>query len=127
MDGQVRERHPSLTAWLALLVMANGFSAFMYVFMWVSLLLIKSSANSVSQINPLLPVQAATGVASLVFIYAVYKWKKWGVFGFAITTLISFALNMKIGVNNLAALFGLIGITVLVYLVRPYWDQMDSF
>jgi len=126
MDGQVRERHPSLAAWLVLLALANGFSAVSYLFMWVSLLIIKSGSDSSVSIGMALPSLALTSLTALIFIFAVYKWKKWGVYGFALTTLITFSINMKMGVSNITAILGLLGITVLVYLIRPYWDQMDS-
>ncbi len=126
MDGQVRERHPSLTVWLTLLALANGFSAVIYGFMWISLLIIKSKTNSNASISFFLPALAITSLVALGFILAVYKWKKWGLYGFAVTTLITFAINMKLGVNNLMAIFGLIGIAFLVYLIRPHWEHMDN-
>lgn len=127
MDAPIRERHPSLAAWLVILALANGFLTIMYGLMWVSLLIIKISANSTAAVGLFLPTLAVTSLAALIFIFAIYKWKKWGLFGFALTTVISFAINMKIGMNNLMALLSLLGITVLVYLIRPYWDSMDTF
>lgn len=127
MVSEARERHPSLSAWLVLLALSNGFSALIYGFMWITLVLIKSSAESTSKISSALPTLAVTSIFALIFIYALYKWKKWGLFGFAATTLVTFAMYMKMGMNNLIAIMALIGITVLVYLIRPYWNQMDTF
>lgn len=127
MDSQVRERHASLSAWLVLLALSNGFSALIYGFMWITLVIIKNSADSSSKISTSLPTLALTGLAALIFIYGVYKWKKWGLYGFGATTLITFGVYMKMGVNNFVAIMCLIGISVLVYLIRPYWDQMDTF
>lgn len=127
MDGSTKERHPSLAAWLLLLAIANGLSVLMYGGMWITLIIVKNSADSTAQVSTALPTLALSGLISLICIFAVYKWKKWGLYGFALTTLITFSVYMKIEMNNIMAIMGLIGISVLVYLIRPHWDQMDNF
>jgi hypothetical protein len=114
------ERSPALKAWLILLLIANGLTAVVYAFFWLFIKIYDPARGGWA-----LPALALVSVVSVLFIIAVFKWKKWGVYGFAFSTLISLGINTQIGVSNLSTVFGLIGVAVLWYFLRPYWAYME--
>lgn len=69
---------------------------------------------------------ALLGVVNLVSAIAMWKWKKWGVIGFAVAILGFFTLNiLRGGVSLPGALLGIvIGFAILIRLVRPVWQKM---
>ncbi len=66
------------------------------------------------------------GLALFVCAFAIWKWKRWGVYGFAAATVVFLASSVLQGkLSIVAALFGLgIVMAILVSLVRPVWQKM---
>ena len=65
-------------------------------------------------------------LADFVFVIGIWNWKKWGVYGLAVTILIAIVIN-SFNVGLLAASSGLIGLAFLAYLVRDVWPYMEGF
>jgi hypothetical protein len=64
--------------------------------------------------------------ANVVFLYGIYDWKRWGVYGFIAGSIISFvvsALSRNMTLRDLAAPFVQIGL--LWYLVNDKWQYFD--
>ena len=69
---------------------------------------------------------ALLGVLNLVSAIAMWKWKKWGAFGFGLAIAGFFVLSIMRGAISLpGALLGIvICFAILVRLVRPIWQRM---
>jgi hypothetical protein len=70
------------------------------------------------------PVLGLLALANFVFAIAIWKWKKWGMYGFVGSAVVAFLVNL-IGIGILGSLFGLVGLAILAFLLRPVWNQMD--
>ena len=68
-----------------------------------------------------LVVFTGLALANLVFLTAIWRWKKWGVFALIASAVIALLINLIIGVRIPYALSPLIAIAVLVVLVKPRW------
>ena len=122
-DG--KQRHGCLTAWLILMIIANSASVLIYLF--------GSSAmrhEFPSAPGWAFPVLAIVGIVNVICSIALFQWKKWGFSGFIATTVVTFAVNLIIGLNILQVLFGLIGIAILYGVLqigkeRKGWTQLE--
>lgn len=126
MSGPRKERHGCLTAWLILMILANGFTA----------LVTPLSVASIQETLPNFPtwvVWPITLIAVLNVAYAValFNWKKWGFYGFVLNAVLAFGLNLYAGIGIPQAIIGLFGIAVLYGVLqigspKSGWAQMDS-
>lgn len=122
-DG--KQRHGCLTAFLVLMVIANAASALMY--------LLGSAAirqNFPSAPAWAFPVLAVMGIVNVVCAIALFQWKKWGFFGFLVTSAITFVVNLMVGLNIVQAILGLAGVAILYGVLqigkeRKGWTQLD--
>ncbi len=124
MDGP-KQRHGCLTAWLVLMIIANGFAALGTPLM----------VGSIQQTIPNFPAWvvwpiALLAVLNLVFAVALFNWKKWGFFGFLGTSLAAFGLNIYATIGIAQAVFGLVGIAVLYGVLqiggqKSGWSQLE--
>ena len=115
--SQERKRGGCLTITLGLMLVANPLTSLYYLL----------AGSTVRQAMPnipgwALPTLGLLSLANFAFVLGTWHWKKWGVYGFAISSLLVFLINSAyLGVGT--AVFGLLGIAVLVVLVRPVWKQ----
>ena len=68
-------------------------------------------------------------VLNMVFAVALFKWKKWGFYGFIGTTIIAGIVNLSLGIGPLS-LLGFSGIPILYGILRignerAGWHQLD--
>jgi hypothetical protein len=125
MDDVVKQRHGCLTAWLILMIVANGLTAIATPLM----------ITQIRQATPNFPVWVAyviplLAILNVVFAFAIFKWKKWGFYGFAVMAILTFCLNLYAGVGIGQALIGLIGIAVLYGVLqiggeKKGWTQLE--
>jgi hypothetical protein len=128
MDGPVenpvvkttpKKRGGCLTAFLIVMMILNPVSGLVYFF----------SGSMISQAFPnmpvyIIPLLGVLGLANLGFGIGVWKWKKWGVYGFLASALVTFVIN-ALYVDITSALSGLVGIALLMALVIPVWKQLE--
>jgi hypothetical protein len=113
------KRGGCLTAFLIFMLITNPLVAIFYFI----------SGSSVRQSLPnmpawTIPMLGIIGIANFVFAIAIWKWKKWGMYGFATSAGITFFIN-AIGINILTAIWGLVGVALLAFLLRQVWSQME--
>lgn len=114
-----RKRGGCLTAFLILALVVNPLLGLYYLV----------QGATISQMLPNVPtwIIPVLGVLSLVnfgFIIAIWRWKKWGVYGFVGLTAIVLVINLlTIGITAIPA--GVLSLAVLGFLLRPVWDDMD--
>ena len=78
----------------------------------------------------LILILAAGGLLNVVFVIAMFNWKRWGFWGFCISAIVAFSINIYAGVGVAAALAGLVGVVVLFAVLRigkekAGWDQLE--
>jgi hypothetical protein len=76
------------------------------------------------------PVLGVIGVFNLVCAIALFAWKKWGFYGFIVSSIFSFAINLTIGIPVVHALMGIVGVAVLYGVLQigngdKGWPQLD--
>ena len=69
-------------------------------------------------------VSALMNFAGFGFAIAIWRWKKWGVYGYIGVIGITAFFYLVTG-NYTAAAQGIIPIVLLSLLVRPVWGQME--
>jgi hypothetical protein len=123
VESTERKRGGCLTAFLVLMLVVSPLYA---------LLPLMPMSEGTKQILPKWPewaifLMGLLGLANFVFAIAIWKWKRWGVYGFAGTAIAFFVASIvREAIGILAALVGLaITIGILQKLVRPIWKKME--
>jgi hypothetical protein len=70
------------------------------------------------------------GVANVACAIALFKWKKFGFYGFIATSAVTFAVNISIGLSIALSLGGLLGVGILYGVLhigkeQAGWHQLD--
>ena len=66
------------------------------------------------------------GISNAVFALALFRWKKWGFYGFAITAFPIFGINLYIGVGVAQALFGFAGVGILYWVLQMGYERKSA-
>jgi len=69
-------------------------------------------------------------ICNVAFAVALFRWKKWGFWGFVITATVFFFVNLSIGIPLVLALFGFSGAAILYGVLRigkgrEAWSQLE--
>ena len=75
-------------------------------------------------------VLGVVAVFNLVCAIALFNWKKWGFWGFIISSIVTLVINLNIGLGVAQSLSGLIGVAVLYGVLQigkenKGWPQLD--
>jgi hypothetical protein len=79
----------------------------------------------------ILSILGLIAIANVVFSLALFKWKLWGFYGFIVSSLASFIINLLIGTEAVQSVIGLIGIAFLYGVLQikknniSAWNYMD--
>ncbi len=127
MENLNKQRHGCVTAWLILMIIANSFTAILYLF----------AGDTVSQnfpggiSNTMMILLGIIGIGNIIFSVLLFKWKKIGFWGFIFSSIVALAINLNIGISIGQSLFGLAGIAVLYGVLQikkdtvTAWDNLD--
>jgi hypothetical protein len=115
-DRDNKNRGGCLTAFLALMMIANPLVALVYI---VGADFIRKGMPNAP--DWAFPVLAVMGFANFACAIGIFKWFKWGVFGAVGLAAITLVINFAIGVPPMNAILGLAGPGILIFLVRPLW------
>jgi hypothetical protein len=118
------QRHGCVLAWLILMIVANASTALITPF---SLIALRQNGANVGALNIALVVLCATG--NIICAVALLRWRKWGFYGFLVTTIVALANNLMIGLGIGVSLIGLLGIIVLYAVLQiggpqKAWPQL---
>ncbi|GAB6188031.1 hypothetical protein [Thermopirellula anaerolimosa] len=118
-ESQPRKRGGCLTAWLVFLILAN---------LWVALQNLVAGAIARQAIPDLpawvMPLTGLWALADCVFAIGIWKWKRWGLYGFIGSSLAAFVVNLMT-TGFVLALLGLVGVGILAFLLRPVWRHLE--
>ena len=106
---QLRVRHPLLTVWLAWLVVANALTTVSAPFLLPSMR------------RPSIPdfpdwagwVVGGLSAVGAGCVWALFRWKRWGFYGYLMVAVCVFAVNVAFGVGPAAAALGFVGSGIL--------------
>jgi hypothetical protein len=75
-------------------------------------------------------VLAILAILNCGFAIALWRWKRWGFWGYCCTTLAAFAINLSIGTGLGPSLWGLMGIVILLAALHvgrhnEGWSQLE--
>ncbi len=120
-----KQRHGCLTAFLIFMLLANLLAAYGNIAMQEGILSVFPRLSS-----NLILILAAGGLLNVVFVIAIFNWKKWGFWGFSVSAIIVFSINVYGGVGVFAAVAGLAGVLVLFAVLKigkekAGWDQLE--
>lgn len=139
-ESQPRKRGSCLTAFLVFILLANLWGGCYNLFAGARVREVFSSLPAW-----VIPLMGLLGGANCVFVIAIWKWKKWGVYGFAVSVAIASLINMVAfgvfaplpagmhptsvflarAIQIAISLSGFVGLAILLALLRPVWSQME--
>ena len=115
------ERHWFVTAWLILIIVINLAALIIYI-MLPSKILAMSHTPYDTHLEILF-----LGALNIVFSLTLMRWRKIGFYGFCITAILSFLLNISTDISPIASILGLFGPALLYAILkikkngRPAW------
>ena len=118
-----KQRHGCVTAWLILMIILNSLAALLYLF----------AGDTIAQGMPagithsILIVLGVLGIANVIFAVMLYNWKKLGFWGFVITSIGSFIINITSGLSTGQSFVGLVGIAVLYGILQITKDDVSAW
>ena len=126
-EMESKQRHGCLTAWLVLSIVLNSLGAMVYLF--AGDMITKNLPKSISY--PMSISLALLGIANVIFSVLLLQWKKLGFWGFTVTSILTFIVNINIGLGVGQSLFGLVGIAILYGVLQikkgnaTAWDNLQ--
>jgi hypothetical protein len=119
-----KNRHGCLTAMLVFMIIVNSAITLFYLF----------GSEAMKQALPnapnwAFPVLTIVGVFNLVCAIALFRWQKWGFWGFCISSLIALFTNLSLGLGA-NSISGLIGVAILYGVLQigkenKGWPQLE--
>ena len=101
------ERHGCVTTWLIIMLILNSFVALFYS------ISVNKLAQSLNTSKIAIMGLVLLGALNIIFAIMLLTWRKIGFYGFVITTIAAFSLNIYIGISPARATLGLLGFAVL--------------
>jgi hypothetical protein len=119
-----KARHGCLTAYLIFMLIANALSVASYMAIGAGLIPHSTIAPWIAF------VLGVIGIVVIVFTCFLFAWKRWAFYGFCALAVLVFVFNLAIGVNPLAAVFGLLSPLILYAVLqiggeRKGWNQLE--
>lgn len=119
----IRKNHPKRSGWLTVfllvILVANALNG-SYFFLGGSAVKDDFSRLPIWMV----PILAVLSFGNVLFAAAVWKWKKWGVYGLIITTLVVMGVGFLGGLPMTSSLLGVLGVVILIVLIRPAWKDL---
>jgi hypothetical protein len=116
-----KQRHGCVTAWLALMIVINSLTSVIYLFFGD---VVKEKAPDVS--TSLLLLLAFLSLSNVFFAAMLLRWKKLGFWGFVITSVAAFILNLMMGLGIFQSVFGMTGLLILYGILQIKKEGSDT-
>lgn len=94
--GEYRKRHGCLTIWLVLYIIVGLFSIVPLLGITVDMATIRPA--------PLVYLSIAVLIGELICVVGIFRWKKWGVYGFLILQTVGIVLRLSTGLFTLRSI-----------------------
>lgn len=127
-----KQRHGCLTAYLIFMIVIGVLTAVTYVLGKSALQQMYAEAQMPALPDWVFIVLPAMAIFNVVCAIALFKWKKWGFYGFVISGLVAFGINMSLGLGLATSVLGLAGLAILYGVLQigeggknKGWPQLD--
>ena len=118
-----KNMHGCLTAWLLLLLLGNLFLTLVYLVGGdMRPFLVPEESHYFIFI-----LFAILGIANVYFTLLLFQWKKWGFWGYIITTIVTLILNISLGMPLGQALAGLFGLAILYIMLQTSKGDLSAW
>lgn len=115
-QGQPVERGGCLSTFIILMIIGNALSIFLYLGMGEKL----TRAAHLPAYTPVIMI--VFGMLNVVFAFMIYNWKKMGVYGLTVNSILILIANLMLGMG-ITSFGGLIGLGILFALINPVWKH----
>ncbi len=124
-EQTIKKRHGCFTAWLILMIVANSAMALFYL---LGMRIMKEAYPNVPVW--LFLILTLLGVFNLICAIALFNWKKWGFWGFCVSSVIAMIVNIFIGLGIGQSVAGPLGIAFLYGILQigkdnKGWPQLN--
>jgi len=120
-----KERHGCLTTYLVFVIIVNSSLSLLYLFgtEWLR-------QNSAGTPDWAFGCLAVGGVVNVLCAVALLRWRKWGFWGFVVSAVAIFIVNLSIGLGPSSVLAGAVGVALLYGVLQigkenKGWPQLD--
>ncbi|NJL63043.1 MAG: hypothetical protein HC903_15920 [Methylacidiphilales bacterium] len=128
-----KRRHGCLTAWLIFMIVANSLGLLGNAYFALNpkayeVTAVQQGLRAVPSLTFfLLTCLSAFSIACAI---ALFKWKKWGFYGFLCISVTAFIINLSIGISLLQSLLGFVGVALLYGVLNigqenKGWTQLE--
>ncbi len=117
-------RHGCATVYLIFMIIANSATALIYL---VAGDMVTKNLPDVEISFPVLITLSAIGTMNVVFAVSLLKYKKWAFFGFVGSAVVTFAINLVIGIDIGQCIMGLAGIAILYGVLKMRKDGVSGW
>jgi hypothetical protein len=128
-----KRRHGCLTAWLIFMIVGNSLGLLANAYFALNPKVYETTA--IKQGIPVVPsltfvLLTCLSAFSIACAIALFKWKKWGFYGFLCVTVTAFIVNLSIGINLVQSLLGFVGVALLYGVLNigeenKGWTQLE--
>jgi hypothetical protein len=116
-----KQRHGCVTAWLFLMIVINSLTSVIYLFFGD---VVKEKIPDIS--TSLLLLLAFLSLSNVFFAAMLLRWKKLGFWGFVITSVAAFILNLMMGLGIFQSVFGMTGLLILYAILQIKKEDTDT-
>ena len=103
------KRHEYLSSWMVLMIIANSGTALMYL-LW-SDIICTGLSNVSGWVFPVIMI--AFCIFNIVCLFALFHWKKWGFWGYCGSSVVTFVVNLFVGLAIVPAITSIICVALL--------------
>ncbi|PAX52567.1 hypothetical protein [Brunnivagina elsteri] len=128
-----KRRHGCLTAWLIFMIVANSLGLLGNAYFALNPKVYETTA--VQQGLRTIPsftflLLTCLSAFSIACAIALFKWKKWGFYGFLCVSVTAFVVNLSIGISLFQSLLGFVGVALLYGVLNigeenKGWTQLE--
>jgi len=121
--NRLKQRHGCVTAWLILMIIVNSLIAVVYLF--ASDTIAGALPGDVSTL--MIIILGIIGIGNVIFSVLLLQWKKFAFWGFVITSVCTFFINLSIDLGIGQSLFGLVSIAVFYGILQIKKDNVTAW
>jgi hypothetical protein len=115
-----KKRGGCITAFLIFMFIVNPVLSLYYI---AAGEIVKQSLPTMPDLA--IPALAILGLINFGLAIAMWNWKKIGLYGFWVSSIIILGINLSAGISLLQSLLGLLGPIIITLLVKPKWNEFE--